>query len=61
MSQERILMLSGVFGLAALATALTYVLKATPYTMVLFMGGGSGLIAIALILFGFAVWRDLGS
>src|SRR5262249_7777934 len=31
------------------------------YTMVLFLGGGLGLLVVAVVLFGWAIWKDLRS
>lgn len=49
--------LAGVLALLGLSTAVVYTLRFTPYTMVLFMMGGQGLIALAAACFaGAAVW-----
>jgi hypothetical protein len=49
--------LAGLLALLGVATAVVYTLRFTPYTMVLFMMGGQGLIALAAACFvGAAVW-----
>jgi hypothetical protein len=48
---------AGVLALLGLCTAVIYNLRFTPYTMVLFMMGGQGLIVLAAACFlGAAVW-----
>jgi hypothetical protein len=53
------LTLAGCMTLVTLATAVVYACHATPYTMVLFMGGGWTLLAAAVILFGWTIWNDV--
>lgn len=49
--------LSGVLALLGLSTAVLYTLRFTPYTMVVFMMAGQGLIALAATCFlGAALW-----
>jgi hypothetical protein len=55
-TQPRYLALAGVLALLGLATAVVYNLRFTPYTMVLFMGAGQGLIALAACCFAYAAW-----
>ena len=50
---------AGVLALLALATAVIYSCRSTPYTMVLFLGGGSALLFAATVLFGWTVWKDI--
>jgi hypothetical protein len=45
---------AGGLALLGLSTAVVYTLRFTPYTMVLFMMGGQGLIALAALCFGAA-------
>ncbi len=45
------LAVSGVLALLGLGTALVYTIRSTPYTMVLFLGGGQALLLTALVLF----------
>ena len=45
---------AGVLALLGLSTAVVYNFRFTPYTMVLFMMGGQGLIVLAACCFGFA-------
>jgi CRP-like cAMP-binding protein len=44
-----------------LGTAVIYAFRSTPYTMVLFLGGGAALLVAANVLFVWTVWKDLGS
>lgn len=53
------LTIAGCLALVTLITAVTYAWHSTPYTMVLFLGGGSTLLAVAIVLFGWTVWADL--
>jgi hypothetical protein len=55
----RHLTIAGSLALATLATAALYAFHSTPYTMVLFLGGGSVLLLAAAILFGWTIWKDL--
>jgi len=55
-SQPRLLLLSCVLALLGLATAVIYNIRFTPYTMVLFMAAGQGLIALAACCFAYAAW-----
>jgi len=51
--------LAGVFALGALSTAVIYEVRSTPFTMVLFLMGGAGLLFVAAVLFAWTVWRDV--
>jgi hypothetical protein len=53
------LTIAGCLALVALLTAVIYASHSTPYTMVLFLGGGSALLGAAIVLFGWTVWKDL--
>jgi cyclic nucleotide-binding protein len=53
------LTVAGCLALATLATSVIYACHSTPYTMVLFLGGGSALLATAILLFAWAIWKDL--
>jgi signal-transduction protein with cAMP-binding, CBS, and nucleotidyltransferase domain len=53
------LTIAGCLALLALLTAVIYACRSTPYTMVLFLGGGSALLFAAILLFGWTVWKDL--
>ena len=53
------LIIAGSMALIALATAVLYACRATPYTMVLFLGGGAALLLAASLLFAWTVWKDL--
>jgi len=50
---------AGCLALAGLLTAVIYACRSTPYTMVLFLGGGSALLLAGAGLFGWAIWKDL--
>jgi CRP/FNR family transcriptional regulator, cyclic AMP receptor protein len=50
----RLLQLAGVLAIVGLMTAVVYTLRFTPYTMVLFMMVGQGLIVLSAGLFGYA-------
>ena len=54
-AHPRFLLLAGVLALLGLLTAVIYSLRFTPYTMVLFMMVGQGLILLAAGCFGYAV------
>ncbi|MFN7989999.1 MAG: cyclic nucleotide-binding domain-containing protein [Thermoanaerobaculia bacterium] len=58
-SQPRLLLLASVLALLGLLTAVVYNLRFTPYTMVLFMMVGQGLILLAAACFGWAVWTGI--
>src|SRR5262245_58822651 len=58
-AQRRHLLVAGCLALVALGTAIIYEWHSTPYTMVLFLMGGSVLLLAAVLLFGYAVWQDL--
>ncbi len=51
--------IAGWLALLGLGTALVYTLRSTPYTMILFMGGGQTLLLAALVLFLWAVAADI--
>jgi signal-transduction protein with cAMP-binding, CBS, and nucleotidyltransferase domain len=53
------LTIAGCLALVTLVTAVIYACHSTPYTMVLFLGGGSALLFAATVLFGWTVWKDL--
>jgi signal-transduction protein with cAMP-binding, CBS, and nucleotidyltransferase domain len=53
------LTIAGCLALVTLGTAVTYASHSTPYTMVLFLGGGSTLLTVAIALFCWTVWKDL--
>ena len=55
------LMIAGYLALATLTTAVIYACHATPYTMVLFLGGGSCLLLAAIVIFAWTIWKDLRS
>jgi len=57
----RYLIIAGCLALVALTTAVIYACRATPYTMVLFLGGGSLLLTAAILIFGWTIWKDLRS
>jgi len=54
-AHPRFLLAAGVLALLGLLTAIVYHLRFTPYTMVLFMMVGQGLILLAAGCFGYAV------
>ena len=56
---NRHLTISGCLALVTLTTALIYAAHSTPYTMVLFLGGGATLLMAAAILFGWAIWKEI--
>src|ERR1043166_5135302 len=51
--------LAGVFALMGLMVAVVYEWRSTPFTMVLFLLGGSALLFTAAGLFGWVLWRDV--
>jgi hypothetical protein len=53
------LTIAGCLALGTLISALMYEWNSTPLTMVLFLMGGSTLLLAAIVLFGWAIWRDL--
>jgi hypothetical protein len=53
------LTIAGCLALATLATAVIYACHSTPYTMVIFLGGGSALLMTAVVVFGWTIWKDL--
>jgi hypothetical protein len=55
----RYLALAAALALLGLCTAVIYYVRFTPYTMVLFMMGGQGLLAVAAACFGCAVWAGI--
>jgi hypothetical protein len=58
-AHPRYLVLAGVLAMAGLLTALVYHVRFTPYTMVLFMMAGQGLILLAAACFAYAVWSGV--
>jgi CRP-like cAMP-binding protein len=58
-TQERLLILAGLLGIAGLALAALYVVKSTPYTMVGFMAGGITMIGLSAAIFGLVTLRDV--
>ena len=58
-SHSKHLTIAGCLALVTLGTAVTYASHSTPYTMVLFLGGGSTLLTVAIVLIGWTVWKDL--
>jgi len=58
-SHPRYLFVSAVLAILGLLTAVVYYLRFTPYTMVLFMMAGQGLILLAAGFFGYAVWHGI--
>jgi hypothetical protein len=58
-SHPRYLLVAALLAAAGLLTAVVYYLRFTPYTMVLFMMGGQGLILLAVCFFGYAVWSGI--
>jgi hypothetical protein len=55
----KLLTIAGCLALVAFVTAVIYSFRSTPYTMVLFLGGGSALLFAATVLFGWTVWKDV--
>ena len=55
----KLLTIAGCLALAAFVTAIIYTWRSTPYTMVLFLAGGSALLVVAAVLFGWTVWKDI--
>jgi signal-transduction protein with cAMP-binding, CBS, and nucleotidyltransferase domain len=56
---SRHLTIAGCLALVTLTTAVIYAVHSTPYTMVLFLGGGATLLMAAAILFGWTIWKEL--
>jgi hypothetical protein len=50
---------AGCLALLTLATAVIYACHSTPYTMVLFLGGGATLLMVAVVLFLWTIWKDM--
>jgi len=57
--RAKCLIIAGCLALLALTTAVIYAFHSTPYTMVLFLGGGSALLFTATLLLSWVVWKDL--
>jgi hypothetical protein len=53
------LSVAGLLAVLGLGTAVVYTLRSTPYTMVLFMGGGQLLLLAALVVFLWVVAADI--
>jgi cyclic nucleotide-binding protein len=53
------LMVSGALGLVGLLTALGYMLWPHPYTVLLYLAFGQGLIVLSIIVFAYVVVRDV--
>ncbi len=58
-AHPRYLLVAALLAIAGLSTAVVYYVRFTPYTMVLFMMGGQGLIVLSAGLFGYAVWSGI--
>jgi CRP-like cAMP-binding protein len=58
-TQEKLLILAGLLGIAGLALAALYVVESTPYTMVGFMAGGITMIGLSAAIFGLVTLRDV--
>lgn len=58
-AHEKRLVTAGLLALLGLLTAVVYIVRSTPYTMVVFMGGGQLLLLAALIVFLWAVAVDI--
>src|SRR5215469_3901186 len=56
---NRQMTIAGCLALITLATAALYAWHSTPYTMVVFLMGGSITLLAAVLLFGWTLWRDL--
>ncbi len=56
---SRHLTIAGCLALITLSTAVLYAWHSTPYTMVVFLMGGSALLLAAVVLFGWTIWKDL--
>jgi len=55
----KLLTIAGCLALLGFVTAIIYTCHSTPYTIVLFLGGGSALLLAATVLFGWTVWKDV--
>ncbi len=55
-AHPRFLLAAALLAMLGLLTAVVYYLRFTPYTMVLFMMAGQGLILLAAACFAYAVW-----
>ena len=58
-AHEKHLLVAGLLALLGLVTAIVYIVRSTPYTMVFFMGGGQLLLLAALVLFLWVVAVDI--
>ncbi len=52
------LVLAGALGLLGQLSAVIFMLEATPYTTIIFIGGGMGLILLGILVFAWVVYRD---
>jgi CRP-like cAMP-binding protein len=59
--RRRALLLAGALALAGLITAVVYMLRSTPYTMIGFLVVGQAFIYAAIVIFAVTVVRDLRS
>jgi hypothetical protein len=50
---------AGLLALLALSTAALYEWRSTPYTMVVFLMAGSTVLLIAMVLFGWIIWKEV--
>lgn len=60
-AHPRCLFFAGTLALLGLLTAVVYILRFTPYTMVLFLMGGQGLILLGACCFGYAALSEIRS
>ena len=58
-AHEKHLCLAGFLALLGLLTALVYIVRSTPYTMVLFLGAGQTLLLAALAIFVWVLASDI--
>jgi CRP-like cAMP-binding protein len=53
------LILAGLFSLAGQAAAITFMVRQTPYTTLVFMSGGAAMIVLGIAVFGYVMFKDV--
>lgn len=53
------LILAGVLSLAGQATAIAFMVRPNPYTTLIFMSGGAGMIVLGIAVFGYVMFKDI--
>ena len=55
------LILAGLLSLAGQATAIAFMVRPTPYTTLVFMSVGAGMIMLGIAVFGYVMFKDIRS